>query len=83
MSGECSCGDEYCGERWDVDHFLRNGGRLLYGSTDPEEALIWLDTARSVLEHVGCSLHLRVRMATGAMQEGSRVWWEAVHDSSF
>ena len=56
---------------------------FVYGSTDPEEALIWLDTARSVLEHLGCPLDLRVRMATGAMQEGSRVWWEAVHGSSF
>ena len=73
VTGECACGDEYCGERWDVDCFLRNGGRLFYGSMDPEEALIWLDTARSVLEHLGCQLDLRVRMAIGAMLEGSRV----------
>ena len=22
VAGECACGDEYCGERWDVDRFF-------------------------------------------------------------
>lgn len=28
----------------DVNHFLKNGGRLIYGSTDPVVALEWIDT---------------------------------------
>ena len=84
VQGESSCCHVHQQrERWDVERFLRNGGRLFYGSTDPEVALIWLDTARSVLEHVGCPPDLWVRMATGAMQQGSKVWWEATHGSTF
>ena len=45
--------------------------------------MIWLDTARSVLEHVGCPPDLWVRMATRSMQQGSKVWWEATHGSAF
>ena len=84
VQGEGSCCHAHQQkERWDVERFLRNGGRLFYGSTDPEVALIWQDTARSVLEHVGCPPDLWVRMATGAMQQGSKVWWEATHGSIY
>ena len=55
VQGESSCCHvHHHKEKWDVDRFLRNNGRLFFGSIDLEEALIWLDTARSVLEHVGC-----------------------------
>ena len=30
---------------WDVHHFRKNSGEIFYGSTDPKEALDWLDTA--------------------------------------
>ena len=65
-------------EQWDVHHFWKNGGEIFYGSDDPEESLLWLDTAGQVLEHIGCPLEIWVRVANGAMQRDSKVWWEAM-----
>lgn len=52
-SGAHESGAQHC-ERWDVGHFLNNGGQLFYGSTDLEVAIDWFDTADGVLEHMGC-----------------------------
>ena len=52
-SGSQSAG-QHDRERWDVDRFLKNGGHLFYGSTDPEVSLGWIDAAKVVLEHIGC-----------------------------
>ena len=65
-SGSQSAG-QHDRERWDVDHFLKNGGHLFYGSSDTEVSLGWIDAAKVVLEHIGCPQDLWVRMATRAL----------------
>ena len=70
-------------ERWDVDHFRKNGGEIFYGNTDPEVALDWLETVRVVLTDIGFPAELWVCMATGAMQQEGRAWWDTIHFRHF
>lgn len=66
-------------ECWDVDHFLKNGGQLFYGSIDPEVGLEWFDTARGVFMHVGVPHDHWVRVAIEAMQWMGKIWWASAH----
>lgn len=77
--GSRSEGPVHVRERWDVDRFLKNGGRLFYGSMDPEITLEGIDAARGVLVHMGCPTELWVRVATGAMHSSGNIWWEYAH----
>lgn len=45
-------------ECWDVDRFLKNGGQLFYGSTDPEVALEWINMVHGVLMHMDFPLEI-------------------------
>ena len=50
--GESSGTQSTDGQIWEVRHFLKNGGEIFYGSTNPEVALDWLETVRVVLTHI-------------------------------
>ena len=43
----------------------------------------WLETIRAVLTHIGYPAELLVRMATGAMQQEGRAWWDSIHFRHF
>lgn len=52
----------------DVKCFLKNGGDLFYGSTNPKLAMEWVDLEWAILTHMGYPPELWVRMATWAMK---------------
>lgn len=60
-------------EHWNVDHFLKNGGQLFYGSTNLEVVLEWIDTVYGVLKLMGFPHNLLVRVATRAMQRMGKI----------
>lgn len=66
-------------ERWDADHFLKNGGHLLYRSMNSDVALEWIDLARAILMHMGCPPNLWACVVTRAMESMDQLCWETIH----
>lgn len=52
---------------------------MFYATTDLEVAMEWIDSAYSVLAHLSCPLDFWVSVATGAIQQMGRIWWEFAH----
>lgn len=64
----------HIGQKLVVDHFLKNGGSLFTGGTDPEEAIIWVDDIEVVFDHMGYQEWLWLRVVSGAIRGAGRIW---------
>lgn len=66
-------------EKWEVDRFLKNGGRLFFVLADREEASRWLDNAQCVMEHIAYQHHLWVRVLCGTLQDVANLRQKFAH----
>lgn len=68
--------------KWDVNHFLYNGGSLFTRGTNPTGTLVWLVDTKVLLEHMGCPLELWVLVTGGAIRGKGRICWRSILASS-
>lgn len=61
-----------------VEQLKDLGATTFVGTTNPDDAKIWMNMLEKCFDVIGCREDRKVRLATFLLQEGANDWWKSI-----